>query len=287
MFNRLSLLCTVFLLFAAVPAYAEATNQDLKDCISGSSDHAQVVKACTNALTRQGISTEQRAIYLNYRGMAHHEAGEYDLAIADYSEALGGYQHQVLYFNRGKSWDEKGDYPKAIGDYSEAIERQPDWVLALSKRGILYILTKDFERAITDFDRVIGLRPNSSDAYSDRGAAYEIWGKLDQAKADFDKALEISPTNVDALVSRAGIALFEKDDATYIRFITRAIELAPDRAVLFAERCFAWRRQKQNQKAEVDCATAVKLDPALAEPLSGNHKGPVSLSSNRALKSVE
>ncbi len=287
MLDRLALLFTAFALIAAVPAHADVSDQDLKDCISGSSENGLLIKACTKALTLQGLSAEQRGIYLNSRGMAHHRAGEYDLAIADFSEALIGFQHQVLYVNRGKAWESKGDYPRAISDYSEAISRQPNWILPTTRRGILYVLTRNFDAALTDFNNVIKFRPNSADAYFNRGMANLLVRNIPLARADFDRALEIDPKNLDGLIQRAGIALMERDGATYMSLLNRAIEVAPDRADLYAKRCSAWRTQNEKQKARDDCALAIKLDPSMSEQLSEKYRGQVRIGGPLILKYVD
>ena len=63
------------------------------------------------------------ALY-NLRGSAGYDKGEYDIAIADFNDALrtGSPQAYIVYHNRGNAWRGKGDYAKAIADYDASIK---------------------------------------------------------------------------------------------------------------------------------------------------------------------
>ena len=55
------------------------------------------------------------ALY-NLRGSAYYDKGEYDIAIADFNDALrtGSPQGGIVYHNRGNAYRSKGDYTKAM-----------------------------------------------------------------------------------------------------------------------------------------------------------------------------
>ncbi len=74
----------------------------------------------------------------NLRGSAYYDKGEYDIAIADFNDALrigrdrrGG----IIYHNRGNALRSKGDYEKAIADYNEAIKLGPPSAFSYQNRG--------------------------------------------------------------------------------------------------------------------------------------------------------
>ena len=65
--------------------------------------------------------------------------GEYDKAIAHYSEALRlNPKDADAYYNRGIAWERRGEYDKAIADYSEAIRLNPNYADAYYNRGIAW-----------------------------------------------------------------------------------------------------------------------------------------------------
>ena len=68
---------------------------------------------------RRGDPPAARASPLyNLRGSAYYDKGEYDIAIADFNDALRmGPPSGIIFHNRGNAWRAKGEYAKAIADY--------------------------------------------------------------------------------------------------------------------------------------------------------------------------
>jgi tetratricopeptide (TPR) repeat protein len=70
------------------------------------------------------------------RGVIYHEKGDYDRAIADYTEAIRlDPKYSNAFYNRGYAYEKKGDYDRAIADYTEAIRLVPGNALAFCDRG--------------------------------------------------------------------------------------------------------------------------------------------------------
>jgi len=75
------------------------------------------------------------ALY-NLRGSAYYDKGEYDIAIADFNDALRiGPPSGIIYHNRGNSFRSRRDYAKAIDDYDEAIRLGPKDAYTYQNRG--------------------------------------------------------------------------------------------------------------------------------------------------------
>ena len=161
------------------------------------------------------------------RGFSYHEKGEYDKAIADYTEAIrlnpnDNYAYTWrgrTYKQRGLSYDEKGEYDKAIADYNEYLKQYPNdndvkEKLKIATRKEALIL------AIANYTEAIRLDPKNADAYFKRGYAYAYgflfseldpeWESLlflfsdlsdenwDQAISDWEAAVRINPNHADA-----------------------------------------------------------------------------------------
>src|SRR5437763_1709801 len=99
-----------------------------------------------------------------------------DAAIAACTRAVGsglykGHSLAVLYNNRGFEWYAKGDYDHAVADYTEAIRLDPQYTHAYIGRGLTWYNTGDYHRAIPDYNEAIQLNPNLALAYYDRGLA--------------------------------------------------------------------------------------------------------------------
>jgi|GEM_PF-5149506 len=101
------------------------------------------------------------------------------------------------YFQNGQEAAEKGDYDQAIADYTQAINLSPNYAMAYNNRGWAYYLKGDLDQAIKDTTKAIQLDPDVAYAYITRGHVYDNMGDIDRAVADFEIALSLDPNNTD------------------------------------------------------------------------------------------
>src|SRR5438105_9027272 len=95
-------------------------------------DYAKVITDATEAIRLQ----PNQAAY-NLRGSAYYDRGEYDIAVADFDDALKlGPPSGTIFHNRGNAWRGKGDYAKAIADYDATIKLEPKSAFSFQNRGI-------------------------------------------------------------------------------------------------------------------------------------------------------
>lgn len=128
---------------------------------------------------------------LTQRGIIYLEQGDYDRAIADYTQA-----GDVL--ARGRAYRKKGDYDHAIQDFSETLREYPDYAFGHQERCELYLLKGDYERAIDDCTQALRLNSKchnclSTDPYFSRGVARLYVADAASAYEDFSQAF--SPFN--------------------------------------------------------------------------------------------
>jgi tetratricopeptide (TPR) repeat protein len=116
---------------------------------------------------------------------------------ADGSAAAGGLTARD-YNSRGLAFFQKGDYDSALADYSQAIRLDPDYGDAYIGRGMTCYLKKDYDQAIADFTQAIRLIPNPAEVYNGRANAYAMKNDFVRAKADWEKTLELDPGNTGA-----------------------------------------------------------------------------------------
>lgn len=107
------------------------------------------------------------------------------------NETLAG-----AYYNRGSAYAAKGQYDVAIADFDQAIRLNPNYVPAYYNRGVAYAEKRQYDSAIADFDQAIRLNPNDAVAFWLRGQAKEVKGDIPGADADFARARQINP-NID------------------------------------------------------------------------------------------
>ena len=87
-----------------------ASQRDHADC-NQAGDRERSIAGCTRILEARGEAARSRAIAGYNRGNAYYAKGDYDRAIADYTEAVWLDPTSALVFNnRGKAYLGKGDY---------------------------------------------------------------------------------------------------------------------------------------------------------------------------------
>jgi Tfp pilus assembly protein PilF len=202
--------------FAVLPAKA-ASQQHLDACTKSVGDVA--IAACTRIIGDQKESTANRAKAFYGRGFSYNFKGDYDRAIADFSEVLRiAPNNPIAFSGRGKAHYMKGDFDRAISDYNEA-----DDLLAFDGmyldpedyyyRGDAYAKKGDLDSAITDYTEAVRLKPQDALVYRSRGLAYRKKGDLGKAIADYTKAIRLDPENADIYYIR-GLFFAQQNDKT-------------------------------------------------------------------------
>ena len=129
------------------------------------------------------------------RGIAYHESGDYDKALADFAEAVRlKPTDAAMYNNRALSYRKKGEYAKAIADYESAI--QQDRGSAYAYAGLAWIWATCPEGKMRNGQQavVFGQRGcemtgwNQPFCLNALAAAYAEAGRFDQAVRWQEKA---------------------------------------------------------------------------------------------------
>ena len=114
------------------------------------------------------------------RGWALFELGQYDRAIADYSEQLRlNPRNDAARNNRGLAHLRKGELAAALADFEEAIKINPRNVHARNNRGFVLAKQRKLDEAIADYSEALRIDPDYLLAYSNRARAYEAEGRID------------------------------------------------------------------------------------------------------------
>lgn len=168
--RRLTALGAVWLVVAGLGGAALA--QGLPDVRLGNEafregDYAAAIGHYTDAIRSGQLVGEALAITYNNRGVAHGEAGDFDPAIADYSQALALRPGdattirnlRVAHVRRGEVDFASGAYDAAVADFTAAVELEPDHHLAYLRRGELYAELGLLDLAVEDLERAAVLSP--------------------------------------------------------------------------------------------------------------------------------
>jgi len=183
---------------------SRAAADDSKTCASESGEIA--IDACSRAIKSGRYRERSLARQYMYRGVERSLKKDYDLALADYGEALRiDKKYADAFYNRCVLYDVKEDYDRALADCSQAVKLGPspnataatgDGRIAndhrrsdyYSERGFAYLKKNDYDRAIIDLDNAIRLNPDNGRALKNRGLVYQAKGDTARAEADLAAA---------------------------------------------------------------------------------------------------
>ena len=210
----------------------------------------------------------QTAMEYCLRAEQRFQAGDFDGAIADYSEAIRlDSRMPEAWCARGAIWGEKGEYDKALADSNEALRLKPDYVEALNNRGNAWGEKGEYDKAIADYDEAIRLKPDHVSAWNNRGNAWLATGEYDKAIADYDEAIHLKPDYAEAWLNRGNAWDGKNEYDKAIADFDEAIRLKPDYEASYFNRGNAWLRKSEYDKAIADYDEALRLKPNYKEAI--------------------
>ena len=200
------------------------------------------------------------------RGLAHHDNGNLDRALSDYTQALKlNPKFANAYYERGIAYHDKKEMRQAISDFSRVLELRPHDFGAYSNRGLVYHEQGDVKRAIAEYTQALKYNPKHATAYSNRGVVYMDQGDLGRAILEFTQALKYNPEYADAYFNR-GLVYLKKNDIDHgIADYTKGLKFKPNFAEAYVVRGKAYVAKGDLDHAIADYSQALKYNPTYSE----------------------
>jgi protein O-mannosyl-transferase len=166
----------------------------------------------------------------------------------------------ISYYNAANHKMKTGKLKEAIKDYNIAIEKNPEYIGALSNRGICHARLNNVRKAIADFNRVIELDSTFRDVYSNRGNARVMLGDLKGAVKDYSKAIKLKPGFTDAYFNR-GLAYNKLQKwKLAINDFSNVLSQQPEYKNAHYSRGLAYSNMNENDLAIRDFTKAISLN---------------------------
>lgn len=171
----------------------------------------------------------------------------------------------TAYFNRAGTRYDLNDLDGAIADYSQLVKLQPENMLALNNRGVIWVDRQQHHHALADFNQALTLAPQSWAARCNRGWVYFHQGHYAPAIADWTVAIEHKPTSAIAYAYRGQAHHKQGNLPAAIADQTAAIRHAPQMALPYCYRGAIYQQQQQYAAAIADLESAASLLHAQGE----------------------
>jgi tetratricopeptide (TPR) repeat protein len=109
-------------------------------------------------------------------------------------ESLNRHNRAGTLVNRGIIYMNRRAYDLALADFDDAIALEPDLAEGHINRGGALIARDDYAGALAALERGLALNPaDPSRAYYNRGIAHEELGQVREAYRDYRRAAELAP----------------------------------------------------------------------------------------------
>lgn len=183
---------------------------------------------------------EYKPLILFRRGACFSDAGMYNLAVKDFSDAISIDSTDAIDFQyRADAKRMLGDYAGSVSDFTKAIELNPTSAFNYYRRGwVKEEFQNDVEGGLKDYNKAISLNKDYSYTYLHRARLYDSKLKSpEKAKLDYETILSL-----DTAVSEGGnsrqYALFHlgrKEEA--INWLNRIIQAFPTEGNYYDAAC--------------------------------------------------
>ena len=210
------------------------------------------------------------------RGKEYLKKGDYDPAIADFTEVIRLEESSdprsisstaSAYNSRGRAYFLKGDYDKAIEDHSEAIKiyssdnRQKDTASVYNDRGAAYFNKGDYDKAIEDYTAAIS-RGDGYNSRMHRARAYFAKNDYDRAIEEYTSIITDYRSPDGAYYNRGNVYYTKGDYNRAIADYTRAIDLnlRADGAYYNRGRAYASKGDYEKALADYEAVLRIKSD---------------------------
>ena len=212
-----------------------------------------------------GVSNQRHmADGYNSRGVSQKRLGNFELAIKDYTSAIGlAPTDASLYVNRANAYRDMKNYTQAIAEYTRAAEVDGKHAPAYVGRGHVYMMQKDLVRALADFTKSIEIDPKEGEGYYNRGTVYFQQTEYAKALPDFDKYISLgtaAPASLaDGYQNRGICHLATGAPQKAIDDMNKVLSIDPNRGSVYRVRAMAYKQLNQPDLAAADERKAAEM----------------------------
>jgi len=221
---------------------------------------------------RQALALDQdHADSLHLMGLLCAAAGQYDLAIEWFAQAIIQNPHVADYFsNLAAALEQRDQLDEAIRSLDRALVLKPDRAEAWYRMGLLLEQLERKDEASLSFDQALKTDPRHLGAANAAGLAHFNAGRYENAIAGFDASLAIDPAQDGAYHFKGICQLRLKRFEEAHENCSKSLALAPDNPEITANVGLTLLKLERSEDAVGYFDRALVFNPRLA--LAHNHR---------------
>ncbi|MBI5622893.1 MAG: tetratricopeptide repeat protein [Elusimicrobia bacterium] len=202
------------------------------------------------------------------RGDAHHNVGQYDRAVVEYTKALemdGTVTDAFL--ARSAAFVAQDSFDAAWQDLRSALELEPKDADILVRLATLHTSRRDYRAALESATKALKLAPESASAHLRAGNIHYFLRDYKKSLESFQKAVKLEPLNPNGY-NGVGLALFAlRRNQEALENFSRAAAIDPNSDRFYRNRGSTYTKLRDfaNAAADFRAAKLVSTDSALIE----------------------
>ena len=164
------------------------------------------------------------------------------------------------------------NFPEAETLYTTYLERKPDDLEALTRRGLSRVGRGAFASGVQDFTTALAIKPDDAKLHKHRAIAFASLRQFEPAIPDFERAVALDPADRETQESFGAcysIMAAEKADAQEFakaaELMTKAIGVYPQAPVFYHQRASCLFHMGEYEKAIADLDEAIRREPRKPE----------------------
>lgn len=219
------------------------------------------------ALYRQVLKiAPDNADALHWLGVVAKQQGRHGTAVELIGKAIRSRpEHPGAHFNLGLALQAQGEFEAAASSFRRALALKPDYAEVHGSLGNLLVAQGKRELAVESYRAALSIRPDAAETHSNLGNVLSDLGRQEEAVASYRSALALKP-EVAEVHSNLGLAL--KDQGLLeeaVASFRSAIALKPDYAGAHFNLGLALQAQGKNEAAAASYRRTVALRPDYAQ----------------------
>ncbi len=220
---------------------------------------------CSKAIK---IKPKDATLYAHRAGIYKMDS-KFDKSIEDFSMAIKlDPDYSLYYLHRAQLFNDQKKTDSANKDINKAISLEPKNVKYITLKGIIAKNRGDNKEAIECFKKAIKVNATYYEPYSELAIINEEMGELEESISNFEKAIEHydkeSKKDLALIYNNKGTVYGKlKDYGNAINNFNQALNYWPNSVDAYSNRAFANLNLGRYQDAELDCNTALQIEPGM------------------------